>query len=87
MISQRTIYSFAQFLELQDVAVSIVLISKHGGHCSLTHGQLLLGLVNTLRNLEERMLMNILSETIATAGDLKSRVTPKYRFEERMGDL
>lgn len=87
MISQRTIYSFAQFLELQETAVSVVLLSKHGAHVSLTNDQLLIGLLNALRGIDERTLMQILAEVVATTGDLRARVNPKYRFNERMEDL
>lgn len=31
--------------------------------------------------------MHVLAEVIATPGDLRSRVNPKYRFDERMHDL
>lgn len=87
MISQRTIFSFAQFLELQDTAVSVILISKYGAHVSLTNGQPLFGLLNALRGIGEHALMQILAEVVATNGDLRARVNPKYRFEERMEDL
>ena len=88
MIGQRTRYSFAQFLELQAAMNSIVLLGKYGVHLSsLSHGQLLYGLVNALRDLEDRILMLVLAEIVATSGDLRARVNPKYRFDERMHDL
>lgn len=31
--------------------------------------------------------MQVLSEVVATQGDLRTRVNPKYRFDERMRDL
>lgn len=41
MIGTRTRYSLAQFLELQEPMLSIVLLSKYGGvqHLSLSPGQ------------------------------------------------
>lgn len=88
MIGLRTRYSFAQFLDLQDPMISIVLLSKYGAeHGLLPHGQLLCGLLNTLRGLDDRTLMLVLTEVIATAGDLRARVNPKYRFDERLHDL
>lgn len=88
MIGSRTRYSFAQFLELQEPMVSLVLLGKYGAqHLSLTQGQLLYGLLNTLRGLDDRTLMLTLSEVVATTGDLRARVNPKYRFDERMHDL
>jgi hypothetical protein len=88
MIGRRTRYSFAQFLELQEPAISIVLLSKYGvQHLSLSAGQVLYGLVNTIRGLDDRSLMLALAEVVATSGDLRARVSPKYRFDERMHDL
>ncbi len=88
MIGSRTRYSFAQFLELQEPMVSLVLLGKYGvQHLSLSPGQLLYGLLNTLRGLDDRTIMLALSEVVATPGDLRARVNPKYRFDERMHDL
>src|SRR5574337_649441 len=88
MIGTRTRYSLAQFLELHETMVSIVLLSKYGvQHLSLSPGQLLYGLLNTLRGLDDIPLMLVLAEIAATAGDLRARVNPKYRFNERMHDL
>lgn len=88
MIEQRTRHSFAQFLELQEPMISIVLLGKYGvQHLSLSQGQLLYELLNTLRGLDDRTIMLALSEVVATSGDLRARVNPKYRFDERMHDL
>ncbi|WP_126531682.1 hypothetical protein [Serratia rubidaea] len=67
---------------------SIVLLGKYGvQQLSLPHGQLLYGLLNTLRDLDDRTLMLALAEVVATTGDLRARVNPKYRFDERLYDL
>lgn len=88
MIGSRTRYSFAQFLELQEPMISIVLLGKYGvQHLSLSPGQLLYGLLNTLRGLDDTTIMLALAEIVATQGDLRARVNPKYRFDERMHDL
>lgn len=88
MIGQRTRHSLAQFLELQEPAVSIVLLGKYGvQHLSLSPGHLLQGLLNTLRALDDRTLMLLLTEVVATLGDLRVRVNPRYRFDERLHDL
>ncbi|MGR0116449.1 hypothetical protein [Ralstonia pseudosolanacearum] len=68
--------------------VSLVLLEKYGAqHLSLSPGHLLHGLLSTLRGLDDHRLMLTLSEVIATSGDLRARVNPKYRFDERMRDL
>ena len=88
MIGSRTRHSIAQFMELQEPAVSLVLLSKYGvQHLSLSPGQLLYGLLNTFRVLDDRVLLLVLTEIMATTGDLRARVNPKYRFTERMHDL
>lgn len=88
MIGLRSRHSFAQFLELQEPTISIVLLSKYGvQHLSLEHGRLLHGLLDVLRGLDDHTLMLALSEVVATSGDLRARVTQKYRFDERMHDL
>jgi len=44
MIGTRTRHSLAQFLELQETAVSVLLLSKYGvQHLSLSQSQLLFG--------------------------------------------
>lgn len=85
MIGTRTRHSLAQFLDLQGPMVTLVLLCKYG--VQLTPGQSLYALVNTLRGLDDHLLMLVLAEVVATTGDLRARVNPKYRFNERMHDL
>lgn len=87
MIGHRTRYSLAQLLEQQDPAIVVALMSKHGAPASLDHGQLMFGLITIIRGLGDRQVMDVLAEVVATAGDLRSRINPKYRFDERMHDL
>jgi hypothetical protein len=88
MIGTRTRHSIAQLLELQEPVLCITLFSKYGmQHVSLAHGQLLYGLLNMVRDLDDRTLMHVLTEIVATQGDLRARVNPKYRFDERLHDL
>lgn len=88
MIGKRTLYSFAQFLELQEPAFSIVLLGKYAErHLSLTPAQLLSSLLSILKDLTEISLIRVLTEVVATQGDLRFRVNPRHRFDERMQDL
>lgn len=88
MIGSRTLHSFAQFLELQPPQNTVVLFSKYDvSHPSLHHDQLLMGILNILRSLPPSTLMQIVAEVVATSGDLRNRVTPRYRFDERDQDL
>lgn len=68
--------------------VCVVLLAKYGvQHLSLTSGALLHGLLDRVRGLEERAIMLVLGEIFSTSGDLRARVNPKYRFDERLHDL
>ena len=88
MIGSRARHSLAQFLELRELVASIVLFSKYRvQHLSLSPGQLLYGLLNVVRVLDDRTLMLVLAEIVVAQGDLRSRVNPKYRFDERLHDL
>jgi hypothetical protein len=49
--------------------------------------QLLQSLVDLLLSLEEHELMQLLVEIVATQGNLRIAVSPKYVFEERLHDL
>ncbi|HEV2682592.1 MAG TPA: hypothetical protein VGV14_18975 [Rhodanobacter sp.] len=88
MIGIRTRLSLAQLLAQQEADVAEVLLSKHGvQHLSLGPAQLLPDLSATLRALDETILMHVLAEVVATQGDLRARVAPKHRFDERLHDL
>lgn len=88
MISQRTRYSLAQFLALQDTAVSIALFSKYDvQHLSLYPAQLLMSLIKVVHDQDDRTLLLALQEIIATPGYLRAQVSPKHVFDERMHDL
>lgn len=84
MIGYRTRYSLAQLLEQQEAAIVVTLLSKHGAPISPNPGSLVYELINAVRGLGDRQVMDVLAEVVATAGDLRSRVNPKYRFDERM---
>lgn len=88
MIGTRTLHSLAQFLGLQEPMVSIVMLGKYDvPHVSLSPRHLLYGLLDALRGLDGHTVMLVLSEIVATTGDLRARVSPKQRFDERMHDL
>jgi len=70
MIGSRTRYSFAQFLELQEPIISTVLLGKYGAqHLSLSPGHLLHGLLDTLRSLDDRILMLVVSKGFKVSFD------------------
>jgi hypothetical protein len=74
-------------LELQEPAVSLVLLGKYGvQHPSPSPGLLLHGLLHRFRELDDRVLLRVLAEIVATTGDLRARVNAKCRFIERLHD-
>jgi hypothetical protein len=87
MISQRTRYSLAQFLALQTPSVSVVLFGKHNIHPTLYPIDLLISLIQVVRDQSDRNLLLILQEIIATRSNLRANVSPKSMFDERMHDL
>lgn len=88
MIGSRTRISLAQFLALQECTVSIALFAKHDvQHLSLFPAQLLRSLMDLTRSIDDRTLLLVLREIIATPGNLRAAVSPKHRFDERMHDL
>lgn len=87
MIGLRSRYSLAQFLELQEISFVIALLSKHSAYISIANGQLLMALMSILRSVSDETVFSILDEITRTSGDLRSRVNPKYRYDERLADL
>ena len=88
MLSSRSLASLAQLLELFEAQFVIVLFAKHGLRLTVEGGAVLLAAHNTLRNQAESPgSFAILDEVVRTNGDLRNRVTPRYRFDERYEDL
>lgn len=87
MISKRSVASLAQFLGIQEIDFTAVLLSKYSVQVSLSKSSLISELLDTLNALEEDILLLILSEVITTSQDLRARINPKYRFDSRMDDL
>lgn len=88
MIGARTRYSLVQFLGLQEPDVTRILLQKYNvPDVSLPPSQLLRALESVLLSLDEHTTMLVLSEVVASDGDLRARINPKYRFDERMADL
>lgn len=88
MLSKRSLGSLAQFLELYDASFVLVLFSKHGLRLIVEGNALLLAVNSALRNQHGSAgVAAMLEEVIRTRGDLRNRVTPRYRFDERYEDL
>ncbi len=87
MIGHRTRYSLAQLLEQQEPAIVVTILAKHGARAALSHSSFMYDLLDVVRGLSEYQVLEILKEVVATANDLRGRITPKHRFDVRMHDL
>lgn len=93
MVGRRTLRSLAQFLELQDGELITLLLEKHGLHSRAVSDavQRRSGLISALvRSLDaggESEVSALLDEIAQTSGDLRNRVSPRYRYDERFADL
>jgi hypothetical protein len=88
MVTRRTVLSLAQFLELQNKEFLVVLLEKHilSRSAWITH-QVLHDLVEQLTEASEGEVQSLLDEIVRTSGDLRTRVSPRVRFDERFDDL
>jgi hypothetical protein len=86
MLSRRTILSLAQFLELFELRFLSLLLQKHGFPATDDYWteQVIQG---GLQGAANDQLLGLLDEIIRTRGDLRNRVTPRYRYDERWEDL
>ena len=90
MISSRTRYSLIQFLDLQYDVFVITLLRKHGlrMNAPFRQGELLDALdINLPLRGNQEVLLSLIEEIVRTSGDLRARVNPRYRFDERFDDL
>lgn len=89
MYSQRTKISVGQFLELQSSQIVALLLQKHGiNGYEIVHRDVALGdLVAVLNATSEENIRSLLGEVAGTQGDLRNRVSPRYRYDERFADL
>lgn len=87
MIGSRTLSSLAQFLELHDTAFVVVLMNKHDIPSSIDDGMLLTDVLRFLNSVNCEEVLSLIEEIVRTSGDLRARVNPKYRYDERFSDL
>lgn len=88
MLTKRTIASLSQFLALLETDFVLVLCEKHGQRMSIESGALLTTMNRNFTFTDSpAKLLAIVEEIARTKGDLRSRVNPKYRFDERFDDL
>ncbi|MEF8708477.1 MAG: hypothetical protein V5B38_06195 [Candidatus Accumulibacter propinquus] len=87
-LSSRSLASLAQLLELLGEPFVAILFEKHGHHLPSSGGAVLLAAHSVLRDGGDSPgVFSMLEEAVRTNGDLRNRVTPRYRFDERYEDL
>lgn len=89
MLSARTRLSLCQYLALQDSASLSVLFEKHGAPMpDLDYfSNRIEGLRPVMFEMPDEKLRDILDEILQTQGDLRYRISPKYRYDERWADF
>ena len=87
MIGSRTRISLAQFIELQQREFYVALVNKHGIKISAVNRQQVSDLTGCLLSANDEILLSLVEEIARTGGDLRSRVSPKYCYDERFSDL
>ena len=84
MISERSKLSLCQFLSLQPQDFQKLMLRKHGISEDI---RTLDRLVATVEEAQPSQIHGLLSEITRTQGDLRTRVAPRYRYDERWRDL
>lgn len=93
MFSRRFLRSLAQFLELQNPELVVLLLEKHQIHsvgvenAQLSGFGMLTELVRALDASSEEAILSLVGDIARTIGDLRSSVSPKYKYDERFDDL
>ena len=81
--SSRSLASLAQLLELFGAEFVVVLFEKHGLRLFTGGSAVLLAAHSALRDQGDSPgAFSLLEEVVRTKGDLRNRVTPRYRFDE-----
>jgi hypothetical protein len=81
IVNLRTKISLSQLLDLFEYNLNNLLLEKH----SLNHD---CSNISDIKDaLEEGSLKSLIEEIVSTQKNLRSRVTPKYKFDERWGDF
>jgi len=84
IVTKRTKASLTQFLDLFSQDVVHVLLEKHGVYI---WGYNQIEINNALSEADRKSMEPLIEEVVITKGDLRNRVNPRYRFDERWNDL
>lgn len=84
IVTKRTKLSLCQFLDLFDQDVLHVLLEKHG---ITAWGYSQTEISEVLSDADQGSIETLIDEVVRTNGDLRNRVSPRYRFDERWSDF
>ena len=84
IVTKRTKFSLCQLLDLFDQDVVHVLLEKHGIR---VWGYSQTDLSEALSEADQGSIETLIGEVVRTNGDLRNRVSPRYRFDERWSDF
>lgn len=82
IFSTRTNISLSQFLELFEISLTNILFEKYSMDTDCRNIQDIKESISSSNSLD-----SIISELISTKQDLRSRISPKYKFDERWNDF
>lgn len=81
-ISNRTKISLAQILELLNISLVNLLFQKYSMHDSCSNIEDIKSSIDSQGDLQ-----SLVEEIISTQQDLRSRISPRYQFDDRWNDL
>ena len=84
IVTKRTKLSLCQFLDLYKQDVVDILLEKHG---ITTWGYSQTEISEVLSEADHDSIEYLIDELIRTNGDLRNRIKPRYRFDERWNDF
>jgi vacuolar-type H+-ATPase subunit E/Vma4 len=87
MLSSRARFSLYQYLALQDSDFLYTLFRKHGILADQVSVSTTRGLDSVLSKARREHIQTLLTEIVKTRGDLRCRVSPRQRYDERWDDL
>lgn len=82
IFSTRTNISLSQFLELFEISLTNILFEKYSMDTDCRNIQDIKESISSSNSLD-----SLISELISTKQDLRSRISPKYKFDERWNDF
>lgn len=84
IVTKRTKLSLCQLLDLFDQDFVYILLNKHDIN---TRGYSQIEIGEALSEADQGSVSTLIDEAVSTNGDLRNRVSPRYRFDERWSDF